>query len=128
VPFVDDALIARRNQRPLRYAGGIIPAGPRKAVLHRIVRSARPADPRLRSASQNRRTLIALHELAGSGGAGLAAYIARLKDADDRIDLPATSGTTRSQTPKGCSTPTRQPSATPPASATTASNPSSTTL
>jgi hypothetical protein len=32
--------------------------------------------------------MIRLHEQAGPGGAGIAAYFARLQEADDRIDIP----------------------------------------
>jgi hypothetical protein len=38
--------------------------------------------------------MIALHEAADEGGADVQAYLSGLQEADDRIDMSATSGTT----------------------------------
>lgn len=32
--------------------------------------------------------MIAMHEAAGDRGAGIAVYLGRLQEADDRIDIP----------------------------------------
>jgi hypothetical protein len=46
LPFLDDQLIAWRDKVPVRYAGGILPKGPRSCTSSG---SSPPADPRSRS-------------------------------------------------------------------------------
>ncbi|MGV9865166.1 flavin-containing monooxygenase [Rhodococcus koreensis] len=88
VPFIDDALIARRHQRPLRYAGGIIPQGLEKLYYIGMAAPRGPQIPVYGRQADIAERMITLHEQAGPGGADVAAYVARLQEAEDRIDIP----------------------------------------
>ncbi|MGV9796938.1 flavin-containing monooxygenase [Mycobacterium sp. NPDC003449] len=88
LPFLDDALVPRRNGVPLRYAGGIIPHGLEKLYYIGLTSPRGPQLPVYGIQAKIVARLLALHERAGADGAGIADYFRQLQDADDRIDLP----------------------------------------
>ncbi len=88
VPFVDDALIARGNGNPLRYAAGMIPQGLEKLYYIGMAAPRGPQIPVYGMQTKIAERMIRLHEQAGPGGAGLAGYFARLQEAEHRIDIP----------------------------------------
>ncbi len=88
LPFLDDALVPRRAGHPLRYAGGIIPQGLEKLYYIGLSAPRGPQIPVYGVQAKLAERMIRLHEQAGPGGAGVAAYFARLQEADDRIDIP----------------------------------------
>jgi hypothetical protein len=88
LPFLDHALVPRRNGVPLRYAGGIIPHGLEKLYYIGLTSPRGPQIPIYGVQSKIVAKMIALHEQAGEEGAGIAAYLGRLQEADDRIDIP----------------------------------------
>ena len=88
LPFLDDALVPRRGGHPLRYAGGIIPQGLEKLYYIGLSAPRGPQIPVYGVQAKLAERMIRLHEQAGPGGAGIAAYFARLQEADDRIDIP----------------------------------------
>jgi hypothetical protein len=88
LPFLDDALVPRSNGHPLRYAGGIIPKGLEKLYYIGMTAPRGPQIPVYGVQAKVAARMIALHEEAGEGGAGVAAYFERLQDAEDRIDIP----------------------------------------
>jgi hypothetical protein len=87
---------------PCAMAGGIIPQGLREEKLYYIGLSAprRSADPGL-TASRPKlaERMIRLLSKAGPGGAGIAAYFARLQEADDPLRHPAGTSATRRRSP-----------------------------
>jgi hypothetical protein len=87
LPFLDESLVPRRNQVPLRYAGGIVPAGLEKLYYIGLAAPRGPQIPVYGVQSKLAIRMIALHEAAGGGGAGIQAYLAGLQEADDRIDI-----------------------------------------
>ena len=88
LPFLDDTLVPRRGGHPLRYAGGIVPKGLEKLYYIGLSAPRGPQIPVYGVQAKLAERMIRLHEQAGPGGAGIAAYFARLQDADDRIDIP----------------------------------------
>ena len=88
LPFLDDALVPRRAGHPLRYAGGIIPQGLEKLYYIGLSAPRGPQIPVYGVQAKLAERMIRLHEQAGPGGAGVAAYFARLQEADDRVDIP----------------------------------------
>ena len=88
LPFLDDSLVPRRGGHPLRYAGGIVPQGLEKLYYIGLSAPRGPQIPVYGIQAKLAERMIRLHEQAGPGGAGVAAYFARLQDADDRIDIP----------------------------------------
>ena len=87
LPFVDESLLTRQRGVPLRYAGGIIPAGLEKLYLIGMSAPRGPQIPIYGVQAKIARRMIALHEAAGEGGAGIEAYLSALQEADDRIDI-----------------------------------------
>jgi hypothetical protein len=87
LPFIDESLVHRRNQVPLRYAGGIVPAGLEKLYYIGLAAPRGPQIPVYGVQTKLAIRMIALHEAAGEGGAGVQAYLAGLQEADDRIDI-----------------------------------------
>jgi cation diffusion facilitator CzcD-associated flavoprotein CzcO len=88
VPFVDDALIARGNGNPLRYAAGIIPQGLEKLYFIGMSAPRGPQIPVYGVQTKVAERMIRLHEQAGPGGANIAAYFGRLQESEWRIDIP----------------------------------------
>jgi hypothetical protein len=87
LPFIDESLLHRRNQVPLRYAGGIVPAALEKLYFIGLAAPRGPQIPVYGVQTKLAIRMIALHEAAGGGGAGVQAYLAGLQEADDRIDI-----------------------------------------
>lgn len=90
LPMVDEALLQRRHGVPLRYAGGIVPAGLEKLYLIGMSAPRGPQIPVYGVQTKVAIQMIALHEAAGDGGAGVEAYLSALQIADDRIDIVRT--------------------------------------
>jgi hypothetical protein len=88
LPFLDDQLVTRRNGRPLRYAGGIVPAGLEKLYYIGLTAPRGPQIPIYGVQTKIAERMMRLHQDAGSHGAGIATYFARLQQPDDRIDIP----------------------------------------
>ena len=88
LPFLDDGLVPRRGGHPLRYAGGIVPHGLEKLYYIGLSAPRGPQIPVYGVQAKLAERMIRLHEQAGPGGAGVAAYFARLQEADDRVDIP----------------------------------------
>ncbi|TPW74239.1 flavin-containing monooxygenase [Schumannella soli] len=87
LPFLDDALVERRNGAPLRYAGGIVPKGLEKLYYIGMAAPRGPQIPVYGVQSKLALRMVALHEAADGGFAGVAAYLGGLQDDDDRIDI-----------------------------------------
>ena len=88
LPFLDDALVPRKNGVPLRYAGGIIPHGLERLYFIGLTSPRGPQIPIYGYQTKLVTRMIALHEQAGETGAAIAAYFQCLQDPDDRIDVP----------------------------------------
>jgi cation diffusion facilitator CzcD-associated flavoprotein CzcO len=87
LPFLDESLLERRNGVPLRYAGGIVPAGLEKLYFIGLTAPRGPQIPIYGVQTKIALRMIALHEQAGPEGARIQAYLAGLQVADDRIDI-----------------------------------------
>ncbi|MGP0224053.1 flavin-containing monooxygenase [Paenarthrobacter sp. NCHU4564] len=87
LPFIEESLIQRRQGIPLRYAGGIVPAGLEKLYLIGMSAPRGPQIPVYGVQTKVALKMIALHEASGPGGAGIEAYLSALQQADDRIDI-----------------------------------------
>jgi cation diffusion facilitator CzcD-associated flavoprotein CzcO len=87
LPFLDEALVQRRNGVPLRYAGGIVPAGLEKLYYIGLAAPRGPHIPVYGVQAKLAIRMVALHEAAGEGGAGIEAYLSALQEPDDRIDI-----------------------------------------
>jgi hypothetical protein len=72
---------------PLRYAGGIVPAGLEKLYLIGMSAPRGPQIPIYGVQTKIAVRMIALHEAAGEGGAGIQTYLSALQEPDDRIDI-----------------------------------------
>lgn len=88
LPFLDDALVPRRNGVPLRHAGGIVPQGLERLYYIGLTSPRGPQIPIYGIQSKFVARMIALHEQGGEEGVALAEYLGRLQEADDRIDIP----------------------------------------
>ncbi len=88
VPFLDDALVARRAGAPLRYAAGMLPQGLEKLYYIGLTAPRGPQIPVYGMQTKLALRMIALHESAGTGGAGIGSYLERLQEAEHRIDIP----------------------------------------
>jgi hypothetical protein len=87
LPFIDEALLQRRNGVPLRYAGGVVPVGLEKLYFIGLAAPRGPQIPVYGVQAKLAIRMIALHEAAGEHGAWVQAYLAGLQQADDRIDI-----------------------------------------
>ncbi|MFD7504338.1 flavin-containing monooxygenase [Streptomyces sp. NPDC059850] len=88
LPFLDEELVPRREGRPLRYGGGIVPQGLERLYYIGLSAPRGPQIPVYGTQAKIAERMIAMHEEAGDVGAGIAAYLGRLQEADDRIDIP----------------------------------------
>lgn len=87
LPFLDESLIARRGGTPLRYGGGVVPVGLEKLYYIGLAAPRGPQIPVYGEQTKLALRMIALHERAGEGGAGIEAYLSGLQQAEDRIDI-----------------------------------------
>jgi len=87
LPFLDDALVARRNGVPLRYAGGLVPQGLDKLYYIGLTAPRGPQLPVYGVQAKLAMRLLALHEAAPGGHADVQEFLARVQEADDRIDI-----------------------------------------
>ena len=87
LPFLDDELIPRSHGVPLRYAAGIVPQGLEKLYYIGLSAPRGPQIPVYGVQAKLATRMVALHEAAPSGFAGIQAYLAGLQQADDRIDI-----------------------------------------
>lgn len=88
LPFLSDSLVARSNTAPVRYAGGIIPAGLEKLYYIGMIAPRGPQIPVYGVQAKIVARMLSLHEAAPDGSAGLADYFGRLQSPEDRIDIP----------------------------------------
>ncbi|MEV6347660.1 FAD-dependent oxidoreductase [Actinoplanes sp. NPDC051851] len=87
LPFLDDALIERRNDTPLRYAAGIVPKGLEKLYYIGLTAPRGPQIPVYGVQTRIVLRMIELHEAEPERFAGIAAYLGELQEPDDRIDI-----------------------------------------
>ena len=87
LPFLDPSLVQRRNDVPLRYAAGVVPAGLEKLYYIGLAAPRGPQIPVYGVQAKLAIRMVELHEAAGEGGAGIASYLAALQEPDDRIDI-----------------------------------------
>lgn len=87
LPFLDESLIERRNGIPLRYAGGIVPKGLEKLYYIGLAAPRGPQIPVYGVQAKLALRMVALHEAAPNGFAGVAEYLGSLQEDDDRIDI-----------------------------------------
>jgi hypothetical protein len=87
LPFLDDALVERRNGAPLRYAGGVVPKGLEKLYYIGMAAPRGPQIPVYGVQSKLAIRMIALHEASSTAFAPVASYLAGLQDDEDRIDI-----------------------------------------
>jgi hypothetical protein len=87
LPFLDESLVERRDGVPLRYAGGIVPAGLEKLYYIGLAAPRGPQIPVYGVQAKLAIRIVELHEAAGDGGAGVAAYLAELQTPEHRIDV-----------------------------------------
>ncbi len=87
LPFLDESLVERRNGVPLRYAGGIVPAGLEKLYYIGLAAPRGPQIPVYGVQTKLAIRMLELHEGAGDGGAGVGAYLSSLQEPEDRIDI-----------------------------------------
>ncbi|NHI16553.1 flavin-containing monooxygenase [Microbacterium excoecariae] len=90
LPFLDDALVPRRNGVPLRYAGGLVPQGLEKLYYIGLTAPRGPQIPIYGIQAKLALKMIALHESDPSGFAGVQERLSQLQDADDVIDIVRT--------------------------------------
>ncbi|TAM68506.1 MAG: NAD(P)/FAD-dependent oxidoreductase [Microbacteriaceae bacterium] len=87
LPFLAGELVERRNGVPLRFAGGIIPKGLEKLYYIGLASPRGPQIPVYGEQAKLALRMIALHEAASDGFAGIAAYLSGLQDEMSRIDI-----------------------------------------
>lgn len=87
VPFLDDALVQRRDGAPLRYAAGVVPKGLEKLYYIGLAAPRGPQIPVYGVQAKLAIRIIRLHEQAPDGFAAIAAYLAELQRDEDRIDI-----------------------------------------
>ena len=87
LPFLDESLVQRRNDVPLRYAAGVVPAGLEKLYFIGLAAPRGPQIPVYGVQAKLAIRMVELHEAAGEGGAAIAAYLAALQEPEDRIDI-----------------------------------------
>ncbi|MFK0009518.1 flavin-containing monooxygenase [Paenarthrobacter sp. NPDC090520] len=87
LPFLNENLITRSRNTPLRYGGGIVPVGLDKLYLIGLCAPRGPQIPVYAVQTKLAIKMIELHEQAGETGAGIEAYLAAFQEPDDRIDI-----------------------------------------
>lgn len=87
LPFLSDDLVQRRNGAPLRYGAGIVPEGLEKLYLVGMTAPRGPQIPIYGIQAKVVAKMIDLHERAPGGVAEISSYLARVQEADDRIDI-----------------------------------------
>jgi cation diffusion facilitator CzcD-associated flavoprotein CzcO len=87
LPMLDSSLVERRNGAPLRYAGGVVPKGLEKLYYIGMAAPRGPQIPVYGVQAKLAIRMIALHEAASGGFAGVATYLGGLQDDEHRIDI-----------------------------------------
>jgi len=87
LPFLDESLVERRKDVPLRYAAGIVPKGLEKLYYIGLSAPRGPQIPVYGMQTARALRMIAAHERAEGGFANVAAYFANAQEDDDRIDI-----------------------------------------
>ena len=77
----------RRGGIPLRYAGGIVPKSLEKLYFIGMIAPRGPQISIYGTQAKLAIRMIALHEAAADGFAGVAGYLGRLQEDEDRIDI-----------------------------------------
>ena len=86
VPFLDESLIERSRDVPLRYGAGIVPKGLEKLYYVGLAAPRGPQIPVYGTQTKRVIEMIKLHEAAG-GFAPVQQYLAELQEPEDRIDI-----------------------------------------
>jgi hypothetical protein len=87
LPFLDESLVQRRRQMPLRVAGGIVPVGLEKLYYIGMIAPRGPQIPIYGVQTKLAIRMIELHEAAAGGFAGIETYLAGLQEPFDGIDI-----------------------------------------
>ncbi|MCW3492571.1 flavin-containing monooxygenase [Microbacterium sp. SSM24] len=87
LPFLADDLVERRCGAPLRFAGGVVPKGLEKLYYIGMAAPRGPQIPVYGVQAKLAIRMIALHEEAPGGFAGVQAYLAGLQNEEHRIDI-----------------------------------------
>ncbi len=87
VPFLDESLLRRQREVPVRYGAGIVPEGLEKLYFIGLIAPRGPQIPIYGVQAKVVARMIGLHERVGGAGAGIAAYLGSLQEPEDRIDI-----------------------------------------
>ncbi|MFI6249640.1 flavin-containing monooxygenase [Streptomyces sp. NPDC051016] len=87
LPFLADGQIVWRSGVPVRYAGGILPAGAEKLYFIGLIAPRGPQIPLYGVQTKLVARMIALHTEAGPQGLALTNYFANLQPPELRIDV-----------------------------------------
>ncbi|MGO1545192.1 MAG: flavin-containing monooxygenase [Gulosibacter sp.] len=87
LPFLDESLIERSRQVPLRYGAGIVPKGLEKLYYIGLSAPRGPQVPIYGIQMKRAIRMIQLHEASETGFVPVQDYLSKLQDADDRIDF-----------------------------------------
>jgi hypothetical protein len=87
LPFLADELVERHYGAPLRYAGGVVPKGLEKLYFIGLAAPRGPQIPVYGVQAKLAIRMIALHEQAAGGFAGVGMYLSGLQDEEHRIDI-----------------------------------------
>ena len=85
--FLDEKLLRRSADAPVRYVGGIVPDGLEKLYFIGLIAPRGPQIPIYGVQSKVVARTIGLHEQAGGPGAGIASSVGALQEPEDRIDI-----------------------------------------
>lgn len=87
LPFLADDLVPRQKGAPVRYGAGIVLDGAEKLYLVGMIAPRGPQIPIYGIQTKVVAQMIHLHEQAPNGNAGITAYLSRLQEPEDRIDI-----------------------------------------
>ncbi|KAA9395490.1 NAD(P)/FAD-dependent oxidoreductase [Kocuria coralli] len=87
LPFLPEDLVARSRGVPLRYAAGMVPQGLEKLYYIGLAAPRGPQIPIYGVQAKRVIEMIKLHEATADGFTPVQAYLSRLQEADDRIDI-----------------------------------------
>ena len=88
LPILDESLLHRSGDVPLRYAAGILAEGLEKLYFVGLTAPRGPQIPLYAIQAEIVAHMVALNEAAENGNAGLTAYLSTRQSADDRLDMP----------------------------------------
>ena len=103
LPFLDPSLVQRRNDVPLRYAAGVVPAGLEKLYYIGLAAPRGPQIPVYGVQAKLAIGMVELHEAAGEGGAGMRRIWPRSRSRTIASTSSGSSGASSWPTRSGCS-------------------------